>query len=63
MSNLNEAIVESLDSASNEPQPKKCYVCRAVMEYRDSVFFYNEKKWKVRLPVCPVCNPKISSDA
>ena len=63
MSDLQESVVEFLDSASNQPQPKNCSVCGATTMYRDTVFFYEEKTWKVRLPICPVCNLDTSSDA
>jgi hypothetical protein len=54
--------VSKVQKAIVEPQPQKCSVCGAVVKYRDSVFFYKEKKWKVRLSACPVCNPDPSSD-
>ena len=63
MSDLQESVVEFLDSASNQPQPKNCTVCGTITMYRDAVFFYEEKKWKVRLPICPVCDSDTSSVA
>lgn len=63
MGDLKETIVEFLDSASASVT-KSCEICGSVMEYRDTVFFYREKQWRVRLPVCPKCNPdKVSEDA
>lgn len=55
---LHQSIVEFLDSSSAPPQrvEQRC-ACGAVMERRETTFFYEGREWKVELPVCLKCAP------
>ena len=61
MSDVQQLIMELLDSASSEPPPDSCSACGAAMKYFNSAVFYQEKKWTVRLASCPVCRPELPS--
>ena len=63
MGNLNEDFVKLPDYTSATVVRKKfCVMCGSVLEYRDSVFSYQEKRWLVRFPVCPSCSPDRDRD-
>jgi hypothetical protein len=63
MQSIHETILEFPDSASTSVATKSCKICSSAMEYRNTRFFYREKRWQVRLPACPKCNPdKVCED-
>ncbi len=55
--NLNQAIIEFLNSASSTKTPVTRCDCGAMMEKRRAAFFYNGKSWEVELPICMQCDP------
>jgi hypothetical protein len=55
--NLNQAVIDFLDSVKSAKRLTPCEDCGGVREYRKTTFFYDGKSWQVELPVCPRCSP------
>jgi len=61
---LHQSIVEFLDSSSAPPRRVDRCACGAVMEHRETTFFYEGREWKIELPVCLKCaSPTHAHDA
>lgn len=53
--NINEAIIDFLNSASTTKRLTRCN-CGTMREHRKTTLFYNGQRWEAELPVCPNCS-------
>jgi hypothetical protein len=53
---LNQSLIEFLQTVSSTKELYRC-TCGAIMQYRNTTFFYDGQNWEVQLPVCPACYP------
>jgi hypothetical protein len=53
---LQADIIEGLDSLQSRLKPTECETCATPVTYRQVIFYFEDRAWKIPVPFCPICS-------